>query len=406
MDADLARVSHGVAVSPETEEAMTQVLAGAGVATAPTMITRPRAVTPPPAPPAYRPPGQYYDYPQPPRPRSPWPWLLGLLAILIAAGAGYLLYQKIQDQLKSTRPVAVVDVRSIRQDLARQKLEAEGFKVNVKEQPNDTVDKGAVIDQDPPAGGTAPRGSTVTILVSTGKEKVQVPAVKGFTLAQAFSMLADARLKANPVFLYSDATPNSVTGQDPKAGKEVLVGTSVRINISRGLQPLSVPNVVGQPYANAEKALKSGGFAVTRSDVEADQPLGQVVGQDPAAGLQAPRGSTITLSVSKGPALIQVPDVTGQAQADAQALLADAGYRTAVREKPVTDPSEDGLVLSQRPVGEKVAKKGTLVTITVGRLKNAGSETVPATTTTATTTAATTTVTTPPPPPPGPARAP
>src|ERR687887_89888 len=56
MDADLARVARGVAVSQKTEEAMTQVLAGAGIAAAPTTITRPRAVTPPPAPPVYRPP--------------------------------------------------------------------------------------------------------------------------------------------------------------------------------------------------------------------------------------------------------------------------------------------------------------------------------------------------------------
>ncbi len=66
MDADLARVARGVAVSQKTEDAMTQVLAGAGIAAAPTAITRPRAVTPPPAPPAYRPPSSYYDYEEPP----------------------------------------------------------------------------------------------------------------------------------------------------------------------------------------------------------------------------------------------------------------------------------------------------------------------------------------------------
>src|SRR5437763_1534963 len=62
MDADLARVARGVAVSHETEDAMTQVLAGAGISTAQTMVTRPRAVAPPPAPPVYRPPSGYYDY--------------------------------------------------------------------------------------------------------------------------------------------------------------------------------------------------------------------------------------------------------------------------------------------------------------------------------------------------------
>ena len=82
MDADLARVARGVSVSRETEDAMTQVLAGAGIAAAPTMVTRPRGVAPP-APPAYRAPGQYYE--EPPRGRSIWPWLLAL-GLIIAGG--------------------------------------------------------------------------------------------------------------------------------------------------------------------------------------------------------------------------------------------------------------------------------------------------------------------------------
>ena len=61
--------------SRETEDAMTQVLAGVGISTAQTMVQRPRTSVPPPAPPAYRPPG-YYDYEEPPRGRSIWPWLL------------------------------------------------------------------------------------------------------------------------------------------------------------------------------------------------------------------------------------------------------------------------------------------------------------------------------------------
>src|SRR5437660_1369193 len=72
MDADLARVARGVAVSRETEDAMTQVLSGAGISSAQTMIQRPHTtVAPPPAPPVYRSPG-YYDYEEPPGGRSIW----------------------------------------------------------------------------------------------------------------------------------------------------------------------------------------------------------------------------------------------------------------------------------------------------------------------------------------------
>src|SRR5438105_3011113 len=97
MDADLARVARGAAVAPRTEEALTSILSGTA-ATSPTVIARPPVATPAPAPPAYRPPSPPPPgYEPPARRRSVWPWLLAILAVLIAAAAGYLLYTKIQN---------------------------------------------------------------------------------------------------------------------------------------------------------------------------------------------------------------------------------------------------------------------------------------------------------------------
>src|SRR5213592_568228 len=131
MDADLARVARGVSVSRETEDAMTQVLSGAGIATAQTMVQRPRtAVAPPPAPPVYRSPG-YYDYEEPPGGRSIWPWLLALGLIIAGGIGGWFLYTKIQDQLKSNQPVAVPDVVLLQKDLAKLKVEQAGLGVQI-----------------------------------------------------------------------------------------------------------------------------------------------------------------------------------------------------------------------------------------------------------------------------------
>ena len=230
------------------------------------------------------------------------------------------------------------------------------------------------------------------------------PAVKGFTLTQAISLLADAGLKANPVPIYSAESPNTVLAQQPKAGANVLAGSKIRINFSRGPKPVSVPNVVGDPFPNAVSALRGAGFVITRNDIDSEAPKGQVVAQDPLAGAQVPNGSKVVLSVSKGPALSQVPDVTGQTEGDAKALLAGAGYKARVQRQPVTDPSQDGLVTSQNPVGGTPAKKGVGVRIVVGRLTappaattttSAATTTTPATTTPTTTTPATTTTATP-----------
>src|SRR4051794_4729125 len=159
MDADLARVARGVAVSSKTEEAMTQVLSGAGVAAAPTMVTRPRLVTPPPAPPAYRSPG-YYDYEEPPPSRRIWPWLLGALAIGVLAVAGYLLYDQVQDQLNANKPVAVPDVRLLQESLAKQQIESVGLTARIKRRASTGVPRGSVAAQSPEAGDRVPKEST------------------------------------------------------------------------------------------------------------------------------------------------------------------------------------------------------------------------------------------------------
>jgi serine/threonine protein kinase/beta-lactam-binding protein with PASTA domain len=385
MDADLGRIANGLGVSPRTEEAMTQVISGVGITTAATVITEPpRALAPsPPAPPAYRPPGPYYGYEERPRRRSPWPWLLGLLAVVIAAGAGYLLYHSIQSQLNNNKTVAVIDVGLEKQDLATQNLTAEGLQVTVKKEPSDSVPPGSVIRQDPGAGLKVARASIVTIFVSTGKKKVRVPAVKGFTLAQAVSTLADAGLKSNPVSIYNPATPNTVIAQDPPAGKNVVTDTVVRINISQGLKPIAVPSVVGQTFAAASTALTKAGFIVTRTDIDSLKPKGQVVDQSPAAGTNLTSGATIALSVSKGQTVKQIPDVTGQSQADAEALLKSVGFGSTVVTQDTADPSQDGIVQSQAPVGGTEGKKGAVVTLTVGKLV-----VVTQTTTTTTTTPA------------------
>ena len=129
MDADLARVARGLSVSRKTEEAMTQVLAGAGAATAATMIAQPASATPPPAPPAYRAPSGYYGgYSGPVRRRAVWPLDPGLLALSIAGGtAATGPTTRCRTSSRRTRPIAVVDV-GLRRSNPQPKLEQQGFR--------------------------------------------------------------------------------------------------------------------------------------------------------------------------------------------------------------------------------------------------------------------------------------
>src|SRR6266511_1651581 len=127
MDADLARAARGQTVAPETEEAATHVLRGTGamtLSTARTEITpRPVTVVPPATPPPYAPPTGYYDYDEPSRRRSFWPWLLAAVLVAAAVVAGWYVYTKVQDQLEETKPVAMPFVVGSVERLAVQKID-------------------------------------------------------------------------------------------------------------------------------------------------------------------------------------------------------------------------------------------------------------------------------------------
>ena len=236
----------------------------------------------------------------------------------------------------------------------------------------------------------------MTIFVSTGKQKVKVPDVRHLTLNEAIARLNDVHLNPQVHELFSSAPVSTVIAQAPEPGESVLANSSVRLNVSQGPKLIPVPNVVGTPFPNAQSALEGAGFVVVRSDEASDQPKGEVTATDPQGGTSSRQGTKVTVTVSKGPATTQIPDVRGQSQANAESLLAQAGLTPSVVFQPVTDPSQDGIVLDQNPAPGGDAKSGEIIIVTVGQIQNGtpGGDNPPTTTTTTTTTATTATTTT------------
>ena len=362
MDSDLERIARGIGVSAETAEAATTVLSRTDAGEAATTIRPAESTT-------YTP-GRYYEYDEPPRRRAIWPWLLGVLVVALALVGGWFAWQEVQSQLSAAKPVAVPDVVGSVERLAVQQINDAGLKDLVERTDNADVPVGQVFAQDPQPGDRTERGNFVTITVSTGPKKVIVPNVVGRDRDQAVSELTAAGLEANPVGINSLEPVDTVLATAPKSGTEVLEGTTVRVNYSKGPKPITVPNVVGMPFESAESTLQGAGFAVSREDVDdADQPEGVVVGQNPAAGTQQSKGSPVTLQVSKGPQTSQVPDVTSLTQADATAQLTQSGFEVQVVEEIVDAEDLDGKVLSQDPEGGTNAEQGTTVVIVVGRFE-------------------------------------
>ncbi len=384
LDRDLELVARGDAVGSETEAAATMVLAGAGAidATAATRVAAgPGSTTSG----TYGGDERYRAYDAPVRRRSPWPWVIGALALVAVAVGGWLVYDNVQHQIDSNRPVRVQQYTGIVESKAVSLITADGFEPKVRRLPNGDQPVGIVFEQSPAEGQDLAKGGIVTILVSTGKKTVTVPDVVGMQLSDAASALTRAGLTPKSVGVPSDKPSNTVTGQDPRAGTSLVEGATVRINFSTGPKPVAVPPVVGLDYSTALQQLQAAGFAVARTDVESTQPAGVVVSQVPSGSSTAAKGSTVNLSVSNGPQTTPLPDVTGQTQADAKATLTAAGFKVAVTLQNTDVETFDGVVISQDPPGNSQQDPNTVVTLFVGVYVP------PPTTSTATTTATTTT---------------
>jgi serine/threonine-protein kinase len=227
---------------------------------------------------------------------------------------------------------------------------------------------GLVFQQGTVAGARVDKGTAVDIFVSTGPPRVQVPNVMGKSNNDAIAAITDAKLKFKVLQVFSKEDAGTVVAQEPRGGRIVNQGSIVHINVSKGLQPLQVPDVRGQLFDNAAGQLQGAGFAVARRDVDSSQPKDTVIDQDPRGGSSLSRGGTVTLFVSKGPKQSTIPNVESQDEASARQALEQSGFSVDVQQQDTTDPAQDGIVLSQDPVGGTKAKPGTTVTIVVGRL--------------------------------------
>src|SRR5918994_416940 len=143
MDSDLERIARGIGVSAETAEAATTVLSRTDVGEAATTI-RPAGAA---GGTTYTP-GRYYEYDEPARRRSIWPWLLGLLLVALALVGGLFAWQEVQSQLTAAKPVAVPDVVGVPERLAVQEIRSAGLKERVERLPNAEVPIGQVFEQD------------------------------------------------------------------------------------------------------------------------------------------------------------------------------------------------------------------------------------------------------------------
>jgi len=222
-------------------------------------------------------------------------------------------------------------------------------------------------------------GATVLVLaaiavallltLSPGKRQVTVPDVSGQSEAVAVARLTSVGLNPAPSPTASVTVPaGSVIGESPSRGSVVARGSRVVLYVSSGPGRATLPDVRGEPSAEAVQRLTKAGFKpALQSAPSATVAPGKVVSTEPSAHTEAQAGSTVTVVVSSGPAQVSVPSVVGESEGEAKASLRAAGLQVGTVTGRESSEKAPGTVLSQSPEGGGSAASGQRVDLVVAR---------------------------------------
>ncbi|WP_235547740.1 MULTISPECIES: Stk1 family PASTA domain-containing Ser/Thr kinase [unclassified Nocardioides] len=255
-----------------------------------------------------------------PRSRTGLIIALGLLLIVLIAGAAYLLPNLFE---KAPEQVPTPNVINKTEKQARQLIGDAGLAVgSIDRENSEDVPAGRVVRQDPNPDDYVDPDTRVDLVISLGKPQVEVPFLIGQDKDAAKQTLEAAGFDVKLKQVESDEDKNTVISTDPSQGQTVAAGTTIIVSFSDG--PEKVPNVVGLQQAEAETAIRNAGFVprVFTTD-DTTEPAGTVIDQSPAKGETLSEGSTVTLQVSS---------------------FVEPSAPTSPTDTPTTDPSETPII--------------------------------------------------------------
>lgn len=373
-------VEHPTSIPLEVEDhpAQPNATTESVAATVPSVAVHPQETHPHPTwlgqPGYYGPPTYYYE-----EAKSSGSWVrtiltvLALLVLLAALGyLGFRFYKELglDDNGVTTEDsmVVVPDVKNFDRLNAEARLRNLGLDVDLRFVENAAVDEDTVFAQDPPAGQRVERGELVTITVSRDELHI-VPSVEAHNVVKARELLEEAGYRMLALSEVSQAEVGIVFKQEPAAGVTLRQGNAVTVYVSTGPGLVYIPDVRGLTNLEAIERLTDMGFRVEeRREVDSMIEKGLVVDTEPTVGSPVERFFEVTLIVSDGQPLTQVPDVLGVRFDTAKLVLEREGFvlGSVSFEIVEADSADVSRILRQSPSPGEEAYQGTSVDVTVG----------------------------------------
>lgn len=231
--------------------------------------------------------------------------------------------------------------------------------------------KGIVMIQSVKVGETVKSGSSILLSVSKGEEKIRVPDVQYKNENEAVSLLEQNGLRAKLSYKNDKTVAKGVViSQGVAANTEVQPGSVVELVVSLG-DDVEVPSTIGQNKASAESAVSAAGLQIYVVEQFSEEVgKGAVISQTPQGGAKTARGSTITITISKGKdpkaKKVSVPLVVGKSRNEALATLRNVELNSAF-DDAYSDTVPIGIVISQNPAEGQEAVRGASVALTISK---------------------------------------
>lgn len=245
---------------------------------------------------------------------------------------------------------------------------------------SESIEKNRILSQKPKNGEKIRREDTVYVIMSGGNQEVMMPDLSGMEYEEAARLLKAQNLvlKEEVSEEYSDLIEKGrVMEQSVAAEERIGVLTEIALTVSLGslseeTAELTVPDLRGLTRKEAmkelEKLKEETGFTYALGDVQkehsAEVEKNRIISQSLEPGTKARTNEPISLVISLGPEMVQVPDLLYASREDAVKRLEEAGLTAEIRED-YSSQVQKGLVISQNPDADSQAAKGSTVTIVI-----------------------------------------